>query len=129
MKLFAALAIAGSLLASSALTQESCAQETPAQESHDNSAMDHGAMQGATKEYQDAMTAMDRAMRGMAMTGKPGADFAAMMIPHHEAAIAMANSYLKSGDNDPELAKMAREIVAAQEREIAVLRAWLAKNP
>lgn len=95
----------------------------------DHSAMGHGAAAGASKEYVDAMANMDAAMAGMTMTGKPGEDFAAMMIPHHQAAIDMAKSYLASGENDPELVRMSNEIVAAQEREIAMLKAWLAKQP
>jgi uncharacterized protein (DUF305 family) len=98
-----------------------------AQEDHSG----HGgqaAMSGASGEYMKAMQDMDAAMRNMAMSGDAAVDFAAMMIPHHQAAIEMAKSYLASGDNDPELTKLSEEIVAAQEREIAQLEAWLAKN-
>ena len=94
--------------------------------------MDHAAMghdaSGASKAYMDAMSRMDTAMEGMTMTGKPGPDFAAMMIPHHQAAIDMAKAYLAGGEKDPELVKMSNEIIAAQEREIAALRAWQAKH-
>lgn len=85
-------------------------------------------MSAASQAYMDAMKAMDREMATMPMTGKPGLDFAAMMIPHHQAAIDMAKAYLASGDDDPEMARLSREIVAAQEREIAFLRGWLAAN-
>ncbi len=99
--------------------------------------MDHGghgggtmmAMSDASQAYMDAMKKMNDDMAGMAMTGKAGVDFATMMIPHHQSAIDMAKAYLKSGDNDPELVKLSNEIVAAQEAEIAFLRAWLAKQP
>lgn len=102
-----------------------------AQESHsnaDHSAMSHAAMEGASKEYMDAMARMSEAMSKMTMTGKADTDFAEMMIPHHQAAIDMAKSYLASGDNDPELTRMSNEIIAAQEREIGMLKSWLAKN-
>jgi uncharacterized protein (DUF305 family) len=102
-----------------------------AQESHsntDHSAMNHAAMEGASKEYMDAMARMSEAMNKMTMTGKADTDFAEMMIPHHQAAIDMAKSYLTSGDNDPELTRMSNEIIAAQEREIDMLRSWLARN-
>ncbi|WAJ27772.1 DUF305 domain-containing protein [Antarcticirhabdus aurantiaca] len=95
----------------------------------------HGAAAGAmpmspaSSAYMEAMTRMDDAMRTMPMTGKPGHDFAAMMIPHHRAAIEMAEAYLASGDADPELTKMANDVVAAQKAEIATLEAWLAKHP
>lgn len=98
-----------------------------AQEDHSG----HGggaAMGGASGEYMKAMQDMDAAMKAMPMTGDAGVDFAAMMIPHHQSAIDMAKAYLASGDNNPELTALAEEVVAAQEREIAQLEAWLAKN-
>jgi uncharacterized protein (DUF305 family) len=76
----------------------------------------------------DAMTTMNDDMEKMEMSGEAGIDFALMMIPHHQSAIDMARAYLHSGDDDPELTKLSQEIVAAQEGEIAFLRAWLAKN-
>lgn len=85
-------------------------------------------MTGASEEYMDAMKRMDQAMQGMTMTGKPGVDFAEMMIPHHQAAIDMAKSYLASGENDAELVALSNEIIAAQEREIAQLQKWISAN-
>ncbi|TWG98048.1 hypothetical protein L598_000200001870 [Mesorhizobium sp. J18] len=88
----------------------------------------HRSGSDASQAYMDAMTRMDEEMRAMKMTGKPGADFAAMMIPHHQSAIDMAKAYLASGENDPELAKLAEEIIEAQESEIGFLKKWLSKN-
>lgn len=92
--------------------------------------MNHGAMQmdGASKAYMDAMSTMESDMAAMEMTGKPGVDFASMMIPHHQSAIDMARAYLASGENDPELTKLSNKVIAAQEGEIAFLKAWLARN-
>lgn len=93
--------------------------------------MDHskmGEMSAASTAYMDAMTKMDTDMDAMAMTGKPGADFALMMIPHHQSAIDMAKAYLTSGENDPELTKLSNDIIVAQETEIAFLKEWLKKN-
>lgn len=88
----------------------------------------HGAMGLASQAYMDAMAKMDTDMKAMKMSGKPGIDFAAMMIPHHQSAIDMAKAYLASDEKDPELTKLSNDIVAAQESEIAFLKAWLKKN-
>ena len=67
------------------------------------------------------------AMPGMAMpapTGNQDRDFARMMIVHHQGAIDMAKAQLARG-RDPGLRQLATEIIAAQEREIAVLNAYL----
>ncbi len=66
-------------------------------------------------------------MGGMAMpapTGNQDRDFARAMIVHHQGAIDMARVQQARG-SDPGLRRMAAEIIAAQEREIAVLNAYL----
>ena len=60
-------------------------------------------------------------------TGNIDADFVANMIPHHEGALAMAKIELEQG-KDPELRKLAEEIIAAQEKEIAFMKEWQKKN-
>ena len=51
-------------------------------------------------------------------------EFLKMMIPHHESAVDMAKVELEKGE-DPELRKIAQEIIDAQEREIGEMREQL----
>ncbi len=79
----------------------------------------------ASVAYMDAMKRMEEEMASMSMTNEPGKDFARMMIPHHRSAIDMARAYLDSGENDPTITRIARDVVASQEREIGELTDWL----
>lgn len=47
--------------------------------------------------------------------------FLAMMVPHHEGAVRMARVELEEG-SDPELKRLARQIITAQERELEAMR-------
>lgn len=80
----------------------------------------------STQAFEEANAAMHEQMT-IEYTGNPDVDFVRSMIPHHEGAVAMAKVQLQYG-KDPELRKLAEEVVAAQEPEIAAMKAWLAKN-
>lgn len=85
------------------------------------------ASPGAAMPEQSMMAAMDRMSKAMAavpMTGNTDHDFVAMMIPHHQGGIDMARFELANG-HDPAMRKLAKAVVAAQEREIADMQAWL----
>lgn len=73
--------------------------------------------------------AMDKMMADMMVpyTGDVDVDFAAGMIPHHQAAIDMAKIQLQFG-TDPGMRELAEAIIAAQESEIATLKAFLASK-
>lgn len=80
----------------------------------------------ATAAFKAANAAMHRDM-DIAFSGDPDVDFVKGMIPHHNGAVDMAKVLIGFG-KDPELRKLAEEIVAAQEKEIAFMREWLKRR-
>jgi uncharacterized protein (DUF305 family) len=67
--------------------------------------------------------AMTKMMRGMTIkpTGDINRDFVAMMVPHHQGAIDMAEAELRYGKS-AELRRIAREIIVDQMQEITLMR-------
>ena len=67
--------------------------------------------------------AMNKMMANMTVkpTGDVDRDFVAMMVPHHQGAIDMAQAELRYGHNE-QLRRLAQEIVVNQQQEIAVMR-------
>ncbi|WP_428977765.1 CopM family metallochaperone [Lichenibacterium minor] len=95
--------------------------------------MDHGAMAPAATARTPADKAFaasnEEMMKGMEVkpSGDPDRDFVAMMLPHHRGAVEMAKVELQYG-KDPELRKLAADIVKAQAVEIAQMQAWQGKR-
>jgi len=94
----------------------------------------HGAGHTAAKGDQSAASLAFQAVnekmhRDMAIefSGDADADFARAMIPHHQGAIDMAKLVIAFG-KDEEIRKLAKEIVQAQETEIAFMHDWLKKK-
>ena len=72
------------------------------------------------------MMGMD-GMQKMPMSGDTDKDFAMMMKLHHQQALNMAELELANGKS-AEMKAMARQIIAAQKKEIAQFDKWLAKQ-
>jgi uncharacterized protein (DUF305 family) len=68
-------------------------------------------------------TAMDKMMANMSVkpTGNVDRDFVAMMVPHHQGAIDMAEAELRYGRNQ-KLKTIAQEIIVNQMQEITLMR-------
>ena len=66
-------------------------------------------------------------MQKMSMSGDVDKDFAMMMKLHHEQALKMAEMELAQGKSKP-MKDLARNIITAQKKEIAILDQWLAKQ-
>jgi hypothetical protein len=93
----------------------------------DMSGMDHSQMHHSAGDiYAPAMKSMHENMN-MAPTGDADVDFMRGMIPHHQGAIDMAKVVLTHG-KDPQVKKLAQDVIQAQESEIAFMRDWLTKH-
>src|SRR6266571_5693218 len=77
----------------------------------------------------DNDAAMNKMMADMTIkpTGDVDRDFVAMMVPHHQGAIDMAQAELKYGHNE-QLRRLAQEIVVTQQQEIAAMRLALGQT-
>jgi uncharacterized protein (DUF305 family) len=107
----------------------SLAQERPAMpamqpHSHPGS----GARPAVSSEAETQFLAANEAAMGKMMadmtiapTGDIDRDFVAMMVPHHQGAIDMAQIILRYGKNE-QLKRLAQEIIVTQQEEIAAMR-------
>jgi uncharacterized protein (DUF305 family) len=78
-------------------------------------------------ENEAAMTKMMAAME-IQPSGDVDKDFVAMMTPHHQGAVDMAQAMLRYGHNE-QLRRLAQEIIVTQQQEIVTMRMALGQPP
>jgi uncharacterized protein (DUF305 family) len=78
-------------------------------------------------EFVDNMHKMHSAMASVQPSGDAGMDFVRLMLPHHQAAIDMAKSQLIYG-KDPQVRRLAQEIITDQQAEIELMQLWLKRH-
>ena len=75
----------------------------------------------------DVMGVMHTGMHTAPQTGGPDHDFVTLMIPHHQGAIDMAKALLLYG-KDPQMRRLAQEIITDQQSEIQLMQLWLKQH-
>jgi uncharacterized protein (DUF305 family) len=71
-----------------------------------------------------SMHVMHAAMTSVQPTGDNDVDFVRLILPHHQAAIDMAKTQLAYGQ-DPQMRRLAQEIIIDQQSEIELMQLWL----
>ena len=108
-------------LSAIAISNYAQANEQPHQAHMNMSMSTDSAMQ---QELMQGMDQMNQDMMAAAQYKDPDVAFAAGMLPHHIGAVKMAEVELKYG-KDPEMRKLAENIINAQQAEIEQMQKWL----
>lgn len=74
-----------------------------------------------------SMEKMHVAMAAIGPSGTTDVDFVRLMLPHHRAAIDMAKTQLLYG-KDPQMRRLAQEIITDQESEVQLMQLWLKQH-
>jgi len=81
----------------------------------------------AHQDMQKSMETMHQGMEEGLKAKDPDLAFAKGMLAHHEGAVDMARYQLQHG-KDPEMRKLAEDIIQAQQKEIDQLNRWIKAN-
>ena len=103
-----------------------CSIASPARQGLPSSQKEHNAGT-AGPEIEEAMEKMHARMASIKPSRDSDADFVKLMLPHHQAALDMAKSELTYG-KDPQMRRLAQEIVTDQQSEIELMQLWLERH-
>ncbi|HEU0274364.1 MAG TPA: DUF305 domain-containing protein [Candidatus Udaeobacter sp.] len=81
----------------------------------------------AWSELIAGMDKMHMAMGAVKRSGNTDIDFVRLMLPHHQAAVEMAKAELLYG-KDPQMRRVAQEIITEQQLEIELMQRWLQQH-
>jgi len=81
----------------------------------------------ARLEMEQAMEKMHDGIASTNPSGDDDVDFVRFMLPHHQAALDMAKAELTYG-KDPQMRRLAQEIVTDQQSEIELMKLWLKRH-
>ncbi len=73
------------------------------------------------------MEKMHGAMAIVTESDNSDVDFVRLMLPHHQAAVDMAKAQLLYG-TDPQMRRLAQEIITDQQSEIELMQLWLKRH-
>ena len=97
----------------------------PAQQLHRHG--DSVAGENDWSQLTASMEKMHLAMGSIERSGDGDIDFVRLMLPHHQAAIDMARTQLMYG-KDPQMRRLAQEIITDQQSEIELMQLWLKQH-
>jgi uncharacterized protein (DUF305 family) len=89
-----------------------------------------GQPQSSDVRWNELMASMDNmhhAMASIKPSGDADVDFVRLMLPHHQAALDMAKTQLMYG-TDPQIRRLAQEIITDQQSEIELMQVWLKQH-
>ena len=88
---------------------------------------DRGSQTSTDPDWSELIASMDKmhmAMGAIDRSGNSDVDFVRLMLPHHQAALDMAKTQLLYG-KDPQMRRLAQEIITDQQSEIELMQRWL----